>query len=258
MARVAAVTEYSHPNNHVSRKRSRGTNTRRGSARKIARESPTLSMPDPVRPAFAWSYSDEAICAQMLLLRQSAAAHRAPRRCSPAASPSGATSEGSRASLGPSDPDLHVRDDAAHQRRGHDDRRLRTLGEAGRTRDPSTRVPSWDCFPNGGACRVTDDRIRLFIGQYRFAPALGGKQPFSGRLVHALHRQHGRRRALDRSERQRRRLPRLDRVLRLSNPHRLSDGRLMWAVQGTQRPADEDLAGRRQLTGAEGYDFSPP
>src|SRR3954454_3365911 len=44
---------------------------------------------------------------------------------------------------------------------------------------PLYAVPSWDCFPNGGVCQVSDELVRLFVGQYRFAPGLGGKQPFA-------------------------------------------------------------------------------
>ena len=36
---------------------------------------------------------------------------------------------------------------------------------------PLYAVPGWDSFPNGGVRRVAGDRIRLFVGQYRFAPA---------------------------------------------------------------------------------------
>lgn len=44
---------------------------------------------------------------------------------------------------------------------------------------PLYAVPGWDCFPNGGICMLREDHIRLYAGQYRFAPELGGDQPFS-------------------------------------------------------------------------------
>ena len=131
------------------------------------------------------------------------------------------------------------------------------LGESWSDPRPLYAVPSWDCFPNGGVRRVTDDRIRLFIGQYRFAPALGGKQPFSGDwFTRYIDSTDDGAHWTDPSDNVAV-FPGWTEFYGSSNPHRLSDGRLMWAVQGTQR-RDEDWRVGVSFTGAEGYDFSPP
>ena len=122
---------------------------------------------------------------------------------------------------------------------------------------PLFAIPGWDSFPNGGVRRVTKDRIRLFIGQYRFAPALGGKQPFSSdwhtRYIDSVDDgAHWTEPTGDVAV-----FPSWTEFYGASNPHPLSDGRLMWAVQGTQN-RDEDWRVGVSFTGADGYDFSPP
>ncbi|CAN5781684.1 hypothetical protein BH23CHL5_BH23CHL5_26650 [soil metagenome] len=122
---------------------------------------------------------------------------------------------------------------------------------------PLYAVPGWDCFPNGGVCQITPERIRLFIGQYRFAPDLGGKQPFDSgwhtRYIDSTDEgAHWTEPSADLKI-----FPSWTEFYGSSNPHRLNDGRLMWAVQGTQ---DRDADWRVGVTfsDAEGYTFSPP
>jgi hypothetical protein len=122
---------------------------------------------------------------------------------------------------------------------------------------PLYAVPGWDCFPNGGPCQVTPEKIRLVIGQYRFAPDLGGKQPFDS----AWHTRftdsfddgaHWTEPIGDITI-----FPSWTEFYGTSNPHPLSDGRLLWAVQGTQ---DRDADWRVGVTfsDAEGEHFTPP
>jgi hypothetical protein len=122
---------------------------------------------------------------------------------------------------------------------------------------PLYAVPGWDCFPNGGACQITDERIRLFIGQYRFAPALGGKQPFAGdwhtRYIDSIDEgAHWTEPSDDLKI-----FPSWTEFYGTSNPHQLSDGRLMWAVQGTQ-DRDADWRVGVSFSDPDGYEFSPP
>lgn len=122
---------------------------------------------------------------------------------------------------------------------------------------PLYAVPGWDCFPQGGICRVSEERLRLFIGQYRFAPSLGGKQPFETgwrtRLIDSVDGgAHWTEPSGDVGV-----FPSWTEFYGSSNPHPLADGRLMWAVQGTQ---GRDEAWRVGVTfsTADGIDFSPP
>jgi hypothetical protein len=122
---------------------------------------------------------------------------------------------------------------------------------------PLFAIPGWDCFPNGGVCQVTSDRMRLFVGQYRFAPALGGKQPFdSGWFTRFIDSTDDGRHWTEPSE-DLKIFPGWTEFYGTSNPHPLLDGRLMWAVQGTQ-DRDSDWRVGVSFTGPDGYDFSRP
>jgi hypothetical protein len=122
---------------------------------------------------------------------------------------------------------------------------------------PLWAVPGWDSFPNGGIRRVSPDRIRLFVGQYRFAPRLGGKQPFEGgwhsRYIDSTDDgAHWTEPSDDLKV-----FPSWTEFYGASNPHPLSDGRLMWAVQGTQ-DRDQDWRVGVSFTDSEGSNFSTP
>lgn len=122
---------------------------------------------------------------------------------------------------------------------------------------PLWAVPGWDSFPNGGACRISDDRIRLFIGQYRFTPDVGGKQPFDDgwhtRYIDSTDEgAHWTEPSADVKV-----FPSWTEFYGTSNPHPLSDGRLMWAVQGTQ-DRDADWRVGVSFTDPAGSEFSPP
>jgi hypothetical protein len=122
---------------------------------------------------------------------------------------------------------------------------------------PLFAVPGWDSFPNGGVRRVTPDRIRLFIGQYRFAPGLGGEQPFASewheRFIDSCDDgAHWTEPSADITV-----FPGWTEFYGASNPHPLADGRLLWAVQGTQ-DRDADWRVGVTFTNPEGDDFSPP
>jgi BNR repeat protein len=122
---------------------------------------------------------------------------------------------------------------------------------------PLYAVPGWDCFPNGGACQITSDRARLYIGQYRFAPSLGGKQPFDSdwhtRFIDSTDDgAHWTEPSDDL-----RIFPGWTEFYGASNPIPLPDGRLLWAVQGTQ-DRDRDWRVGVSFSDSQGANFTDP
>jgi hypothetical protein len=122
---------------------------------------------------------------------------------------------------------------------------------------PLYAVPGWDCFPNGGICRISDDVIRLFIGQYRFVPDLGGKQPFeSDWHTRYIDSTDGGAHWTEPSD-DVKIFPCWTEFYGASNPHPLSNGGLLWAVQGTQGRDSEFRVGIT-ISDSQGANFTAP
>jgi hypothetical protein len=122
---------------------------------------------------------------------------------------------------------------------------------------PLWAVPGWDSFPNGGIRQVSGDLIRLYVGQYRFAPSLGGKQPFAGDWhTRFIDSTDGGAHWTEPSD-DVKIFPSWTEFYGASNPHPLSDGRLLWAVQGTQ-DRDHDWRVGVSFSDSQGTDFTPP
>ena len=95
-------------------------------------------------------------------------------------------------------------------------------------------VPGWDCFATGGACLLPDGRLRIILGRYQFTPDVGGKQPFGAEWFTTTTD------SLDDGEtwsppsEEINIFPSWSEFYGASNPIELDDGRLLWAVAGTQ------------------------
>jgi hypothetical protein len=121
---------------------------------------------------------------------------------------------------------------------------------------PLFAAPGWDCYPMAGPRPFGGDRFRLFVGRVQFAPELGGKQPFTAWRASYVDTVDGGRTwtelAPDVAL-----YPCWTEIYGASNPHRLSDGRLMWAASGTLG-RDTDWQFGVSFTDADGNGFTPP
>lgn len=135
--------------------------------------------------------------------------------------------------------------------------------DEGRTWDepfPVYAVPGWDSLPMGGIAQVRDDLLQLVVGRVRYDPSLGGDEPFGGWFMGVSESRDGGRSWSEVGD-DIRLWPEWTELYGASNPHRLSDGRLAWAVMGTLDRDREWQAGVTFTgpTGAGASDaFSPP
>ena len=121
---------------------------------------------------------------------------------------------------------------------------------------PLYALPGWDCYPMAGPRRLSATHLRIFVGLLRFAPALGGYQPFADWRTTYIDSLDG---GLTWTE------PVADlalfpcwtEVYGASNPHPLGDGRLMWAASGTLE-RDQDWQFGVSFTDPAGRQFTPP
>jgi hypothetical protein len=131
--------------------------------------------------------------------------------------------------------------------------------DEGRTWDepvPIYAVPGWDSLPLGGIAHIRDDLLQLVVGRVRYDPSLGGDEPFSGWFMGACEsRDHGQ--TWSEVGEDIRLWPEWTELYGTSNPHRRSDGHLIWAVMGTLGRDREWQAGVT-VTGPEGRDYGPP
>jgi len=144
----------------------------------------------------------------------------------------------------------HVNDGAVMLTHSDDD---------GRTWDepfPVYTVPGWDSLPMGGIAHISDDLLQLVVGRVRFDASLGGDEPFGGWFMGVSESRDGGRSWGEVSD-DIRLWPHWTELYGTSNPHRLSDGRLAWAVMGTMGRDAEWQAGVTFTGPAGGPDFSP-
>lgn len=98
---------------------------------------------------------------------------------------------------------------------------------------PVFAYPGWFCLAMGGLARVADDNIKLLLGRILIDPSLGGTEPMTGWWVASSTTRDGGESWSDPSS-EIRLFPEWTELYGASNPHPLLDGRLLWAVMGTQ------------------------
>ena len=116
--------------------------------------------------------------------------------------------------------------------------------------------PGWFCLSIGGLARIRDDLIKVFLGRFQLDLTLGGTEPMTGwHVASTLSRDAGDTWSEPGAEI--RLFPAWTEFYGASNPHQVSDGRLMWAVSGTD---GRDVAWQSGVTfsDAEGSSFTPP
>ena len=85
----------------------------------------------------------------------------------------------------------------------------------------------------GGFARIADDDIKLMLGRIQIDLSIGGTEPMTGWYVASTTTRDGGESWSDLSP-EIRLFPEWTELYGASNPHRLSDGRLLWAVMGTR------------------------
>lgn len=97
---------------------------------------------------------------------------------------------------------------------------------------PVFAYPGWFCLAMGGMARVADDNIKLLLGRILIDMSIGGTEPMTGWWVASSTTRDGGDTWSEPSP-EIRLFPHWTELYGASNPHRLSDGRLLWAVMGT-------------------------
>ena len=120
----------------------------------------------------------------------------------------------------------------------------------------------------GGFARIADDDIKLMLGRIQIDLSIGGTEPMTGWYVASTTTRDGGETWSDLSP-EIRLFPEWTELYGASNPHRLSDGRLLWAVMGTRGrdlgwhagvsvsdPAGEHIEPPTIIAEADGRDYS--
>ena len=121
---------------------------------------------------------------------------------------------------------------------------------------PIFAYPGWFCLAMGGLARVSDDNVKLLLGRIYIDLSLGGTEPMTGWWVASSTTRDGGESWSDPSP-EIRLFPHWTELYGASNPHRLSDGRLLWAVMGTMG-RDVGWHSGVSLSDADGDRFEPP
>jgi hypothetical protein len=121
---------------------------------------------------------------------------------------------------------------------------------------PLYAYPGWFCLSIGGAARIRDDLVKVFLGRFQFDLSLGGTEPMTGWHVTSTESRDGGQTWSEPGP-EIRMFPTWTEFYGASNPHRLRDGRLMWAVSGTD---GRDVAWQSGVTFSDpdGSAFSRP
>ena len=116
--------------------------------------------------------------------------------------------------------------------------------------------PGWFCLAMGGLARVSDDNIKLLLGRIFIDLSVGGTEPMTGWWVASSTTRDGGD-SWEEPSPEIRLFPHWTELYGASNPHRLSDGRLLWAVMGTLG-RDVGWHAGVSLSDPEGDRFEPP
>jgi len=92
--------------------------------------------------------------------------------------------------------------------------------------------PGWFSLAMGGLARVADDNVKLLLGRILIDLSIGGTEPMTGWWVASSTTRDGGSSWSEPSP-EIRLFPHWTEMYGASNPHRLADGRLLWAVMGT-------------------------
>jgi hypothetical protein len=92
--------------------------------------------------------------------------------------------------------------------------------------------PGWFCLAMGGLARVHDSNVKLMLGRILLDLSVGGTEPMTGWWVASSTTRDGGESWSEPSP-EIRLFPHWTELYGASNPHPLSDGRLLWAVMGT-------------------------
>jgi hypothetical protein len=98
---------------------------------------------------------------------------------------------------------------------------------------PVFAYPGWFCLAMGGLARIADDDVKLLLGRILIDLSIGGTEPMTGWWVGSTTTRDGGESWSDLSP-EIRLFPHWTELYGASNPHPLSDGRLLWAVMGTK------------------------
>jgi hypothetical protein len=128
--------------------------------------------------------------------------------------------------------------------------------------------PGWFCLAMGGFARIADDDIKLMLGRIQIDLSIGGTEPMTGWYVASTTTRDRGETWSDLSP-EIRLFPEWTELYGASNPHPLSDGRLLWAVMGTRGrdvgwhagvsvsdPAGEHIGPPTIIAEADGRDYS--
>lgn len=115
--------------------------------------------------------------------------------------------------------------------------------------------PGWQSLPMGGLAHLGGDRLRLIVGRLKVDPDLPGDEPITEWFTGAIDSADGGRSWSEIGD-EIRLFPCWTEPYGASNPHRLSDGRLLWATIGT---VGRDVGWQSGVfwTDADGRDLSP-
>ena len=115
--------------------------------------------------------------------------------------------------------------------------------------------PGWQGLPMGGLAHLGGERLRLIVGRIKVDPSLPGDEPITDWFTGALDTSDGGRTWSEISD-EIRLFPCWTEPYGASNPHPLSDGRLLWATIGSLG-RDVEWQSGVFWTDADGRDLSP-
>jgi len=117
-------------------------------------------------------------------------------------------------------------------------------------------TPGWFSLAMGGIARVADDNVKLILGRIFIDPSLGGTEPMTGWWTGSSTTRDGGATWEEPGD-EIRLFPHWTELYGASNPHRLADGRLLWAVMGT-KGRDVGWHAGVSLSDPDGDRFEPP
>ncbi len=121
---------------------------------------------------------------------------------------------------------------------------------------PLYAYPGWFCMAMGGLARISDDHVNVILGRIFIDLSLGGTEPMTGWFMASSTTRDGGETWSEPGP-EIRLFPHWTEMYGASNPHPLSDGRLMWATMGTLG-RDEGWHSGVTFSDGRGERFEPP